>query len=194
MTGTLRMSLNVLETLVAIAVAIIISTISSWITVQLSLRRFRLERWWERKAQAYENVINALHESKIFADRHLEARIRGVEVPEEEDVEIRKTASAAREKIQRLIDVGALLISENAIQRLRRHTTDEQNASNTNDWIRYLENLYGADRQCITDMIEIAKADLKTKNSDAALNELLKKLFDRSNNITKKLIKKAETK
>ena len=43
-------------------------------------------------------------------------------------------------------------------------------------------------------MIEIAKADLKTKNSDAALNELLKKLFDRSNNITKKLIKKAETK
>ncbi len=49
------MSEGVVEKLIAglttIPVAILIAAVSSWITVQLSLKRFRDEKWWEKKVQ-----------------------------------------------------------------------------------------------------------------------------------------------
>jgi len=47
------------EVALSIFTAIVIAAISSWITVQLSLRKFRAERWWERKAEAYSKIIEA---------------------------------------------------------------------------------------------------------------------------------------
>ena len=69
--------------LIGIPAAILIAAVSSWITVQLALRRFRRERWWERKTDAYTKVIEALHNSKEFSDRHLEAAQAGREIPDD---------------------------------------------------------------------------------------------------------------
>ena len=65
-----------------LSTGVVIAAISSWITVQLSLRRFRTERWWERKAEAYERIIGALHDSKVFASRHADAELQKTELPE----------------------------------------------------------------------------------------------------------------
>ncbi len=39
----------------AIFTGIIIAVVSSWITVQLSLKKFQKEKLWERKLEAYKN-------------------------------------------------------------------------------------------------------------------------------------------
>jgi len=48
-------------------------------------------------------VIAALHDSKAFADEHLEAAIRGSAVAKEKDEELRASSRVAREKIAKVI-------------------------------------------------------------------------------------------
>jgi hypothetical protein len=64
-------------------------------------------------------VIAALHDSKAFADEHLEAAIRGSAVAKEKDEELRASSRVAREKIAKVIDMGAFLLSDQALPRLR---------------------------------------------------------------------------
>ena len=54
---------------------IIIAAVSAWVTVQLSLRKFRKEKWWERKADTYSNVIEALYNSKAYPQHFMDAGI-----------------------------------------------------------------------------------------------------------------------
>jgi hypothetical protein len=112
----------VLDTALVIFTGILIAAVSSWITVQLSLRRFRSERWWERRAAAYERVIEALHDLKVFADNHLEAEYKGREFPEEEDKELRARSKAAHEEVAKTIDIGAFLLSDEALTSVTSHT------------------------------------------------------------------------
>jgi hypothetical protein len=74
---------RLVDVVLALSTGILIAAVSAWITVQLSLRRFRTERWWERKVEAYERIIGALHDAKAFADTHLHAGLEQRDVPDE---------------------------------------------------------------------------------------------------------------
>jgi hypothetical protein len=43
------------------------------LSIRLGLSRFRSERWWERKAEAYAAVIEQLHAMYEFSKAHIEA-------------------------------------------------------------------------------------------------------------------------
>jgi hypothetical protein len=65
---------RLVDEVLALLSGIVIAAVNSWITVQLSLRRFRTERWWERKVEAYERIIAALHPTKAYADTYFRRR------------------------------------------------------------------------------------------------------------------------
>lgn len=56
---------------------IVIALVSAWATVQLSLKRFRDEKWWQKKYDAYENTIESLHQLKKDCDADLAAYYKG---------------------------------------------------------------------------------------------------------------------
>ncbi|MBN1364837.1 MAG: hypothetical protein JW976_08535 [Syntrophaceae bacterium] len=151
------------DTALAIFTGIVIAAVSSWITVQLSLKRFRSERWWERKAQAYEKIIGALHDSKAFADKHLEAEYRGGKIAEEKDKELRARSKVAHEEIEKAIDTGSFLLSDEALSRLKQYQKDMEKASDTQMWFEYLEGDLAATSNCLKDLIQISKKDLRAK-------------------------------
>jgi hypothetical protein len=153
----------VFDTALAILTGIVIAAVSSWITVQLSLRRFRSERWWERKVQAYEKIIGALHDSKAFSDKHLEAEYSGREIGEEKDKELRARSKVAHEEIEKAIDIGSFLLSDEALSRLKQYQKDMEKASDTQMWLEYLEGDLAATSNCLKDLIQIAKKDLRAK-------------------------------
>jgi hypothetical protein len=145
-----------------ILTGILIAAISSWITVQLSLRRFRAEKWWERKADAYSKIIEALHNAKSFSDHFLDVEIEGRKLPEEREKELRSRAKAASDEILKTMDVGAFLLSDEALSRLRQYQKDADAASNEPAWFLYLEAEWAAADKCLKEIIDIAKKDLKT--------------------------------
>lgn len=152
-----------IDVLIGVPTAIAIAAISSWITAQLTLQKFRRERWWERKAEAYERVIEALHHSKEFTSFHRDAEYAGREVSEETDAELRAKSKAAHAEIRRATDVGAFFFCEKAINRLSRYRSEQSEASKTTQWIEYLENDWKATSPCLDDIIEIAKDDLRIR-------------------------------
>jgi hypothetical protein len=149
------------DILLGVLSAIFIAAVSSWITVQLSLRQFRTEKWWERKADAYAKVIETLYNSKEFSDHHLEAFGNGREVPDEVDADVRAKSKAAHAEIRRIANVGAFLLSDQAMLRLNQFRNDEKSAGNTTDWYEYLESDWKAVSSCLEDFIKIAKVDLR---------------------------------
>ena len=159
---------RVIEVALAIFTGIVIAAVSSWITVQLSLRRFRSERWWERKTEAYQRIIEALHDSKVCADRNFEETISGKEITESERKELNRRAKVAYEEIAKATDIGAFLLSSEAHVRLLQYLSESVKAfqeaiTGVVDFTHYLHADLAATNTCLEDLIQIAKRDLKAK-------------------------------
>ena len=58
-------SLHMISTVEAVALTVLASVLSAWLTTVFAFRRFRAEKGWERRAQAYERIIRSLHQSKV---------------------------------------------------------------------------------------------------------------------------------
>lgn len=140
--------------------AALIAVISAWIGVWFSVRRFRAEKWWEKKSDAYARIIEALHVSKMFSDKHLEAGERARDVSEEARQQLLKAATAAHNEILRVIDIGAFLLSSASLERLKKYQTEAEAASSAEGWREYLELDWAATNSCLTDLILLAKKDL----------------------------------
>ena len=147
--------------LLAIITAIVIAAVSSWITVNLSLRRYHSERWWDRKVEAYSAVIEALHHSKAFSDGHLASEMHERELSEDEDKELRSHAREGNIEIEKAIDVGSFLLSGEALIRLQEYRKEEIKTSELESWVEYLLADQKVTGKCLKDIIEIAKKDLK---------------------------------
>lgn len=57
---------------------VLLAVITAAVTVRLSLRNFYTEKWWERQAEAYSEILESLSHMK----RHTDAFIRREEMGE----------------------------------------------------------------------------------------------------------------
>lgn len=158
---------------------IFIAAFSSFLTFQLSIMRFRSEKWWELKVSSYQNIIEALHESKLFSSLHLEAYEENAEVTEAKAEELRVKGRRASDEIAKAIDVGAFLLSERAIERLRQYMSDSSDADNATEWYEHLEMDYTATKNCLDDLIVIAKDDLDKTYIGFDISSYFKQLLEK---------------
>lgn len=153
-----------MEIVLHIISAVVIAGLSSWITVLLSLRKFRTEKWWEKKVEAYSNLLGAIHDEKAFAEENLFATKQNREISEAEDKELREKSKKSGAEIYRAMDVGAFYLSEQAIERLMKYKKESSEAGkDDNSWVSYLIEDLEATNSCLKSMIEIARNDLKVK-------------------------------
>lgn len=138
-----------INAVISILIGTVIAAVSLWITVQLSLRRFRSEKWRERKTEAYERIIEALHHSKAFADAHLEAGYEGRDVSDQRDKLLRERSRQAHLEIEKAADIGAFILSDEAQERLKRYHAEAKDATNAPHWDTFLEGCLSATDPCL---------------------------------------------
>jgi hypothetical protein len=61
------------------------------------------------------------------------------------------------------MDVGAFLLSNEALVRLEQYQKDTEEASKQKSWFDHLDEAGAAAGRCLNDIITIAKTDLKAK-------------------------------
>ena len=139
--------------------------LSAWLTYIFAWRRFRTEKWWERRADAYEKIMDALRSAKRFSDVHLERLMQGGNEPSPEEVgKLRVQSKEGHDYILRAIDTGRLILPDEALQRLNEYS--KENARNNPDnWHTYLDNDYGIIDSCIIDIAKIARKDLRVDSA-----------------------------
>ena len=145
---------------VTILSGVVVAFASAWITVRLSFRQFRSERWWERKVEAYDRIISALHDSTTYAEAKFSAHCEEREL---KNSELAKKSRDAHLEIQRAADMGAYLLSKEARERLVRYRNACKQEWDDSNFFGYLECEAAASSSCLSDMIEIAKRDLGTR-------------------------------
>ena len=129
----------------------------------LALWRFRAQKWWEKKAEAYERVIDALHHMKQYADTHLQADMRGRELSEEQEQDLLEVSRRSRAEVERAIDVGSLLLCDKAVERLRLYKQDSRDRKDVQSWLDAVLADLEATTTCLDDFLRIAKQDLKRR-------------------------------
>ena len=144
-----------------IVIGVIIAVTSAWVTVRLSLSKYRTEKWWDRKIEAYTNVIEAFHHSKAFSDKHLGAEWRGRELDPDIDKEIRAKVKLAHGEIEKYINIGSFIFSNEFYTRLKEYQRESERISNeSHGWVDYLVNDQEHMESCISDLIVLAQKDL----------------------------------
>jgi uncharacterized membrane protein YheB (UPF0754 family) len=142
--------------------ALAIALLSAWLTVELSQRKFRDERMWDRKVQAYERIIDAFHKSKKFSSEHLDAQFVEREVPDERDKELRRLSAEAREEIVKATDIGSFTLSVEALELLASYQRESADDDHIHTWSEHLEHDYGVTNMYLKLVIAEAKRDLKS--------------------------------
>ena len=110
----------ILQTILSILAAILISAITSWITVRLSLKQFYSQKWWERKADAYSTIIEALYHVKNNTERFIDIEMGRLILTEKEKQTLIETSRKGYEEIYKAESIGAFVVSEEVIQSLTK--------------------------------------------------------------------------
>lgn len=146
-----------------ILTGVLIATATSFITVRLSIHRFRTEKWWERRVDAYIQVIEAFHHSKALVDAQWDAEAKGKELPEDRINEILTRAREANKEIDRAIDLSGFFLCSEARERLFKYRRDAAEASRVSGWHEHLELNWSAKDSCLENLIAIAQNDLRIR-------------------------------
>lgn len=144
-----------------ILVAVITAVIASYFTSRLALKRFYSEKWWEKKAEVYAAIFEALHYMKRAYAEDIEAAMKENDVTEERQKESKKKYREARDEIAKRIDIGNFILSDEAAAELSNFQRALAKASDTNSWTVYIGDSYEEISNTLKRMRAIAKDDLK---------------------------------
>lgn len=147
--------------LVSFGGSVVVAIIVAVLTVHLALRRFYTEKWWERKSAAYTEIVEALHHVRNHADTNLAFLKHGRELPEEGEKELTEKLEGAMAELRKQLDIGNLVLSEEAVAAMNKLMTELEASTNTDQWHEHLAlKLIAVDR-CLADMRHIARKDLR---------------------------------
>ncbi len=141
----------------------IIIVVASWITVKLALRRFYTEKWWERKAQAYSEIIGSLAKMRICFDKWEDEQLRYKEIRAEARKKVNEEYANAERVIVNAEAEGSFIISEEAAEVLSLFLKELQKKDIQGNWLNDLDRHQGEVIKCIVKLREIAKRELSKR-------------------------------
>jgi hypothetical protein len=133
------------------------------ITVRLTLRRFHAERWWERKADAYSRIIEALYIAVDYFDTMSDEVLSEHKISPERQKELYTHFQHASLELRKVTHIGAYIISEDiaiALQELERRPQLDPSQSG---WYEMLVDDYVAHKEALVKIKKLAKKDLRVR-------------------------------
>ncbi len=157
------MSSFMLDIIKSLLIGAGVSIITAWITVKLALRRFYTEKWWERKAQAYSDIIGSLAKMRICFDKWEDEELRYKEIRAEARKKVNEEYANAKRVIVNAEAEGAFIISEKAAEVLSLFLKELQKEDIQGDWLNDFDRYHGEVIKCIASLREIANRELNKR-------------------------------
>ena len=140
-----------------LASKIVLALLVAFVTVRLSIRQFASQKWWERKADAYATIIEALSHELSQAFTIMDAEERG-ETHQRDAAAIERSKEAQR-RIGQAAAAGSFIISEEAandLAILRR----ELLGIDAHSLYEHVSGEYEVMNKCLKALRERARLDL----------------------------------
>jgi len=149
--------------LIGLIPALVVSVLASLLTVRLSLRQFYTQRWWERKAETYSEIMKHLSTFKFLIDELAFSLLT-----EEANSQTRKNIEHGyKEEMAAIIKAaacGSYIVSDTASEALSKLLVEVyQNEWEGDNSAEALQENGEAVKHCIEVVKSEAKKELKTE-------------------------------
>ena len=148
---------------IVILIAAVLAFIASLLAIYSTrFRRFAQERWWERKADAYTRIIEALSDLVDYYRQMCDEEINPKRtVSEKIKRDMLERSKRGHREITKAADIGAFLISSKADAALQLFRKGPEKKPNPQDWYSIFDNEYSGAERCLKEIVECAKKDLR---------------------------------
>ena len=109
-----------LKMLIPSAIGFVTTVCAAFLSARWAVRRAFEQRWWERKEQAYTEIIDALHDLLRYASFEADQYMSGNRSDHPKEKEFAARYSEAYWKVQRMTDIGPFVISKRAAEVLQK--------------------------------------------------------------------------
>lgn len=140
------------------------SLVTVFVTYIISLSKFRSERWWDQKLDAYLKIIEALNRQKKYLEVCMEEETEGAVYTESFKTKLNEKSSLALEELNLQKDRGNFLISEKALLLIENLLFRIDEASHAPTFLDYVDLSLDAIENCRNDFLPLAKEDLERKH------------------------------
>lgn len=161
--GVSKMSEITQGILIALIPALAVSIITSFITVKLSLRQFYSQRWWEKRAEAYSEIMEHLSYLQFFFDEWADEISGETTLSEKKKKELSGGYRKSRESIIRAAAIGAYIVSDTTTAALATLLSELRKEDPMGNWAADNDRYYTAVKECIATIREDAKTALLRK-------------------------------
>lgn len=137
-----------------------VGIVSGTFAAYLATRRFKHEKWWEMRVNAYKLIIENLSDlAELYEERNNNWERAPIE-PKEIGLEIRAHLS----KIRKHRDMGAFLLSREAEKVLNEFLEFDVDIANIIDPSCIYGPLSKSSRKCLEEVVALSIKDLKIGN------------------------------
>jgi len=137
-----------------------VGVVSGLFTSFIARKDFVSDRWWERKADTYTRILDALVELERIHETYSDDALHIRELNESERAELEIIWKTAWREVDNAIRLGAFVISHEAHAALAALRTATRGID-SRDFFGIVDAQFSATRKCITQLREIGRKDLR---------------------------------
>ena len=140
--------------------SLFVAVCTAYITVRLSLRQFHAQWWWERKAEAYSRIVEALHHGIEYCSAKTDETMTGQEISEEREKQLREEYGRATCELRKALGIGAYIISDEVAKALARLEAPPQLDPDEASFFELYDADCAAYKEALAEVRRLAKKDL----------------------------------
>ena len=141
--------------------SLIVAVVTAVVTVRLSIRKFYTERWWERKADAYSRIVEALHKHKNYLEQKLEIETSYPKDDRGKKKNLEKQWADANAELQRAADLGTFVVCEGTEEIIKNFLNRPIGDPNDDPLFEIIETDLSYANKCLSAVKAAAKKDLR---------------------------------
>ncbi len=153
------MAMEILKLIFQVSISIGAAFLAAW----LAAKRFREDKLWEKKMEAYSELVDALHKMKFPPSEHFDAAVEGREINKDYSQELWDEFKVARRNVLRIAESSSLLLSHEVMSVVQEMETGLSKARNAHTWGEHLDEQYGSIQGCLKNVKEIGGRELGVK-------------------------------
>ena len=143
--------------------ALIVAVPSSMLASHLALRKYRSEKWWDKRVSHHLDTISALNDVIIYCDFALDVELKEVHRAKSQLDELKEKYNQANVHLQSLVNISSLFYSPQICAAIKELNSQMFAAERELDIYQKLGGLRESAENCLNQIVEIAQQDLRVK-------------------------------
>jgi hypothetical protein len=135
---------------------------TAYLTSELAFRKYKTEKWWDRKSECYCETIDALNQILVICDAYIDENVHGVVLRKADKDILEEQYKKSKEYCFKQINIGKLLMSDEAHNILMSLERELFVLEHDSDNCAIKESVREVVEGHLNSFVPIAKSDLGT--------------------------------